>query len=160
MDWRSQEGRVRQGAEGKYALLKVMERWERKQCSNGSEEDQCFGKTGARLFQWVGVLLWVCKSSEGARESWRGAKRSGRMSVKAANSASDEIMKKSRYRYSQRGSGRAATSQGGCLASTALPRKRLARAVRHTLQNSTGPLQNLAGLLDPSLSPPTPHWNE
>lgn len=42
---------MRQGAEGKYALLKEMERQERKRCSNGSEKDQCLGKTGARLFQ-------------------------------------------------------------------------------------------------------------
>lgn len=27
-------------------------------------------------------------------------------------------------------------------------------------RNSSGHSENLAGLLDPSLSPPTPHWNE
>lgn len=95
MDWRSQEGRVRQGAEGKYALLKEVERWERKQYSNWSEEDQCFEKTEARLFQWVGVLLWACKS-RGVRERRQEARRSGRMSAKKSKAASDEIIEESR----------------------------------------------------------------
>lgn len=95
MDWRSQEGRVRQGAEGKYALLKEVTRWERKPCSNWLEEDQCFGKTEAMLFQWVGVLLWACKSRQ-MKERRQRARRSSRMSAKKAKAASDEIVKESR----------------------------------------------------------------
>lgn len=50
------------------------------------QEDQCFGKTGARLFQQVGVLLWACKSSERVRGRRPGAKRSDGMLVKKKSS--------------------------------------------------------------------------
>jgi len=42
----------------------------------------------------VGVLLRACKSSEEARERTQEAKRSGRMPVKKAKSASDKFIKK------------------------------------------------------------------
>lgn len=49
--------------------------------------------------------------------------------------ASEKIMKKSRYHYTWGGSGGAVASQRGCLARTSLPQQpSLARAVRSTLQ--------------------------
>lgn len=163
MDWRSQEGRVRQGAEGKYALLKEMERQERKWCSNGSEKDQCLGKTGARLFQWVGVLLWACKSSEGARERRQEAKRSGRMSVVKAKSAGMRwrrkagILLKRGHRESSCEWARQETRMR-CLR---LPTSaEAARGCQTHCRNSAGPSWNLAGLQIPASPHPHPACNE